>query len=76
MCALSGVRLFAAPWTVTCQAPLAGQNTLLGKNTGAGCVPSLAGLPDPGIQPTSRVSHIGRQVLYQQRHLGSPRITK
>ena len=38
--------------------------------------PSPAGLPDPGIQPTSRVSRIGRQILYQQRHLGSPHITK
>ena len=37
VCALSRVWLFVAPSTVASQAPLAGENSLLGKNTGAGC---------------------------------------
>ena len=34
--------------------------------------PPPGDLPTPGIQPKSHVSCIGRQVLYHQRHLGSP----
>ena len=35
-------------------------------------MPSSRDLPYPGIEPTSLVSCTGSQVLYHQRHLGSP----
>ena len=35
-------------------------------------LPSLGGLPDPGIKPTSLMSSVGRWVLYHWCHLGSP----
>ena len=34
--------------------------------------PSPEDLPDPGIEPASYASYIGRWVLYHQCHLGSP----
>ena len=54
MCAqlLSGVQLFATPWTVACQAPLSMRfsrqeywSRLL--------IPSPGDLPDPGMEPVS-----------------------
>ena len=51
----SHVQLFAALWTVACQAPVHGDSP--GKNTGVGCYALLQGnLPDLGIKPVSRVS--------------------
>ena len=40
-----------------------------GKNTGVGCMPSSRGSSRPRDQ--THVSSIGRQILYQQRYLGS-----
>ena len=34
--------------------------------------PSSWDLPDPGIEPVTHVSCIGRQILYHSLHLGSP----
>ena len=39
--------------------------------SGFPCLPP-GDLPNPGIEPVSHVSCIGRQVLYHLRHLGSP----
>ena len=33
-------------------------------------MPSSRDLPDPGIEPVSSVSHIGRQLLHQEHHWG------
>ena len=66
----SHVQLFATLWTIAAQAPL-----LMGFSKHA-CWCGLACLPprdllDPGIEPVSHVSSIGRQILYHERHLGS-----
>ena len=59
----SHVRLFAASWTVAHQAPLSMGFSRQGYWNGLP-LPSPGNLPDPGIKPTSRVSCIGRQILY------------
>ena len=46
------------------------------KNTGAGCHFLLQGILPTGMEPTSLVSCIDRQVLYHSRHLGRPGIFK
>ena len=48
MCVLSHVGLFAAPWTVACQAPLVHGIFWSGLP-----LPSPGDLPDPGIKPAS-----------------------
>ena len=64
------VQLFVTLWTVACQTPLWDSP---GKNTGMGCYgPPPGDLPDPGIEPTSHVSCIGKQVLCHKHCLGSP----
>ena len=69
VCALSRVRLSAAPWAAPRQAPLS-----LGfssQNTGVGCRFLLQGIL-PAHRPSWRpcLSCPGRQVLHHQRHLG------
>ena len=75
MCVLSHfshVQLFATPWTVACQAPLSMGFSGQEYWSGLPCPPP-GNLPNPEIIPTSLNSpSIGRQVLYQQLHLGSP----
>ena len=49
---LSCVRLFATPWTVTCQAPQS-MGFSRQKYWSGLPFPSLGDLPDPGIEPRS-----------------------
>ena len=51
----SRVRLFATPWTVTCQAPLSMGFSRLEYWSGLP-FPTPGGLPDPGIKPAFLVS--------------------
>ena len=51
----SCVRLFATPWTVTCQAPLSMESSRREYWNGLPCPPP-GDLPDPGIKPVSPVS--------------------
>ena len=62
-CMLSCVRLFAAPWTVPCQAPLSMGFSWQEYWSRLPC-PSLRDLPGPGIKSVFYVPCIGRQVLY------------
>ena len=74
MCMLSHfscVQLFANLWSVARQAPLSRGFSRQEYWSGLPC-PPLGDLPDSGIEPESHVSCLGRQILYQQRHLGSP----
>ena len=49
---VSHVQLFAAPWTIACQAPLS--MDFPGKNTGVGGLFLLqGGLPNPGVESAS-----------------------
>ena len=52
---LSHVRLFATPWTVACQAPLAMKFSRQGYGNESS-FPPPGDLPDPGIKPESLVS--------------------
>ena len=61
----------ATPWTVAHQAPLSMGFSRQEYWRGLPCPPA-GDLPNPGIEPVSHVSCIGRQVLYHLRHLGSP----
>ena len=67
----SCVRLFETLWTAAHQAPLSLEFSMQEYWSGFPCL-SLGGLPDPGIKYISYVSCIGRHVLYQEGHLGSP----
>ena len=67
----SGVWLFATLWTVARQAPLSTGFSKQGYWSGLPGPPP-GNLPDPVIEPISLTSPIGRWVLYQQCHLGSP----
>ena len=60
----SRVRLFSSPWTVACQAPLSVGFSRQDYWSGWPCPPP-GDHPDPGIEPTSHVSCIGRHVLYR-----------
>ena len=60
---LSHVWLFAAPWTISYQAPLS-MGFSRQEYQSRLPFPSPGNLPNPGIEPVSRVSCIGRQVLY------------
>ena len=53
------------------QAPLSTEFSRQEHGSGLPCPPP-GDLPDPGIEPESQVSGIGRWVLYHQRHLGGP----
>ena len=55
VCVLSGVRLFATPWTVAHQAPLSMKFSRQEYWSGLP-FPPPGGLPDPGIEPASPVS--------------------
>ena len=69
---LSCIRLFATPWTVARQAPLS-MGILQARILGWVAMPSSRGSFQPRDRtPVSSVSCIGRQILYQLRHLGSP----
>ena len=52
MKSLSGVRLFAIPWTVACKAPLSMRFSRQ-ENWSELPLPSPGDLPDPGIKPES-----------------------
>ena len=63
---LSHIQLFSTPQTIDRQAPLSAQCSRQEYW-------SEQPFPSPGIFPTwVSYSYIGRQVLYHQRHLGSP----
>ena len=49
---LGCIQFFSTPWTVACQAPLSMQFSWPGYWSGW-CIPSLSGLPNPGIEPGS-----------------------
>ena len=66
----SHVLLLATPWTITRQTPVHG--ILQARILEQVAISFSRDLPKPGIEPTSHVSCTGRQVLYHQRHLGSP----
>ena len=70
MCVLRGVWLYAAPWTVACQAPLSMEFSRQVYWSQLP-FPTLGALPDLGIEPMSCISCTGRQILYHQHHLGS-----
>ena len=59
----SRVQLFATLWTVAYQAPLSMGFSREEYWSGLPCS-LLRDLPDPGIEPESYVSFIGRQVLH------------
>ena len=67
VCVLSGVRLFATPWTVVCQAPLSmgfpRQEYWRGLP-----FPAPGDPPNPGIEPVSLVSLAGRLILCHWCH--------
>ena len=66
---LQSCRLFAILWTIARQPPLSIRFSRQEYWTGLPCPPP-GDLSDPGNQTC--ISWIGRQVLYHQRHLGSP----
>ena len=68
---LSHVWLFAAPWTVACQAPPS-MGDSPGKNTGVGCHALFQGIL-PTWGSNSGLPHC-RQILYHLSHQRSPRI--
>ena len=59
----SHIRLFVTPWTVAHQAPLS-MGFFRQEYWNRLPCPSPGDLPDPGIEPTSHVSCIGRRGLY------------
>ena len=64
------VRLFVALWTVALAALPLGSS---GQEYWSGCHALLQGrFPTQGVNHFSRVSCIGRRVLYHWHHLGSP----
>ena len=63
VCVLSHVQLFATPWTVTHQAPLSIEFSRQEYWSRLPFSPQ-GDLTDPGIEPASCVSCIGRQILY------------
>ena len=69
---LSGVRLFATPWTVACQAPLS-MGFSRQEYWSTLPFPSPGDLPDPRIEPTSPAfpTLAGGFLTTSQRHLGS-----
>ena len=71
VCVFLSVSLFATPGTVACQAPLSIEFSRQEHWSGLP-FPSLGDLPDPGIESMSHVSCIGRRILYQLSHQGSP----
>ena len=72
VCALSGVQLFATPWTIACQAPLSTEFSKQEYCSGMP-FPTPGGLPNPGTKPTSPASPASAGgFFYHLRHLGSP----
>ena len=69
-CVLRGVWLYAAPWTVACQAPLSMEFSRQVYWSQLP-FPTLGERPDTGIEPMFCISCTGRQILYHQHHLGS-----
>ena len=67
---LGHVRLFAAPWTVACQAPLSIRFPRQEYWSGLPFPPQ--DLPDPGIEPTSPVSPALAGESLPLSHWGSP----
>ena len=68
----SHVWLFATPGTTARQAPLSRGFSRQEYWRGLPCPPP-GDLPNPEIEPMFYISCIGRQVLYHQHHLESPR---
>ena len=66
---LSRVQLFVAPWIVAHHVPLS-MGFSRQEHWSGFTFPAPGALPDPGIKPSSRVSCIGRWILYRQSHLG------
>ena len=71
VCVFLCVSLFTTPGTVACQAHLSIEFSRQ-EYWSRLPFPSLGDLPDPGIESMSHVSCIGRWVLYQLSHQGSP----
>ena len=70
----SCVQFFVTLGIIACQVPLSMGFSRQEYYSGLLCPPP-GDLPDPGIKPIiSYVSCIGRQVLYHQHHLGSPKM--
>ena len=67
----SHVRLFATLWTAAHEAPLSMGFSRQEYWSWLPCPPP-GDLPDPGIEPKSYFSGIGRRILYHQCHLESP----
>ena len=67
----SCIQLFETLWTVARQAPLSMRFSRQEHWSALPCPPS-GDPPNPGVKPVSHVSCIGRQILYHQRHPGSP----
>ena len=63
MCVLSRVWCFATLWTIACQAPLS-MGFPRQEYWSGFPFPSPGDIPDPGTEPASPVSCIGRQILY------------
>ena len=69
----SCVRVFATPWTVTCQAPLSMEFSRQ-EYWSRQLFPPPGDLPDPGIKPRSPTFH--RQIFYHLSHQGSAHISR
>ena len=69
---LSSIRLFVAPWTGACQAPLS-MEILQARILEWVAMPFSRGSAQPRDRNcVSQIPSTGRQVLYHQRHLGIP----
>ena len=68
---LSCVQLFAALWTIACQAPLSLEFSKQEYWSDLP-LPTPGDLPDPGIKPVSLASLALVDRFFTQGHLGSP----
>ena len=73
VCVLSHVQLFAASWTVACQAPLSVEFSRQEYQKGLP-FPPPEDLPDQGIKPTSAASPALAGGFFTLSYLGSPYI--
>ena len=72
LCGFSCVQLFVTLWIIAHQTPLFIGFSRQEYWSRLPCSPP-GDLSDPGMESTFLISCIGRQVLYHQHHLGSPR---
>ena len=70
-CMLSGVQLFATPWTVACQGPLS-KGFLRQEHWSGLPFPPPGDLPNPGIEPASPVSLALQADSLRAEPLGKP----